>query len=293
MAPERPCGGVTMRTRWGWLVLPCLITTGALLVASQLVFLRISFYRDRSFGRVEPDLTVANYLRVLQDPFYLRSLLLTFEVALLVLACSLAIGYPAAYILARMRSRWATVLLGAVLASALVAEVIKVLGLVVIFSADGLLNRTLLATGLIAAPLQLLGSMSGVVVGLLHFTLGFIILLLFGVIQTIPRSLEEAARVHGATRSRALWRVVIPLSLPGVIAGGLVVFNLSMGAFTAAALLGGGRILTMPVLVERTMILETRYAVAACAAAVLMGSVLLVNVAVSVVGTRAAARGRA
>jgi len=275
-----------MKARWGWLVVPSLVTTGALLFASQAIFLRTSFYRDLSFGRVAPDFTLANYVRVLQDPFYLHSIALTFEVAILVLVCSLAFGYPAAYILARMRSRWATVLLGAVIASALVAEVIKVLGLVVIFSADGVLNRSLMAIGVIAAPLRLLGTVSGVVVGLLHFTLGFVILLMFGVIQTIPRSLEEAARVHGASRLRALWRVVLPLSLPGIVAGGLIVFNLSMGSFTAAALLGGGRVLTMPVLIERTMMLETRYAVAACAAAVLMSCVLLVNIAASVVLAR-------
>ena len=76
-------------------------------------------------------------------------------------------------------------------------------------------------------------------------------------------------------------RVVLPLSLPGVIVAGLVVFNLSMGAFTAASLLGGGRILTLPVLIERTMILETKYAMAACLAAVLLGAVLLVNVIVA------------
>jgi putative spermidine/putrescine transport system permease protein len=275
-----------MKGRWGWLVVPCLVTTGTLLLASQAVFLRISLYRDRGFGRVEPDVTLANYVRVLQDPFYLQSLALTFEVAIAVLVCSLLCGCPAAYILARMRSRWAPLLLGALIASALVAEIIKVLGLVVIFSADGVLNRSLLASGLIDAPLRLLGTVPGVVIGLLHFTLGFVILLMFGVFQTIPRSLEEAARVHGASRLRALWRIVLPLSRPGMVAAGLVVFNLSMGSFTAAALLGGGRILTMPVLIERTMVLETRYAIAACVAAVLMGSVLLVNVAASVVLTR-------
>lgn len=268
-----------MKARWGWLLLPSAAVTGALLFASQLVFLRISFYRDRSFGRVEPDLTLANYLRVLQDPFYLRSLGLTLEIALVVTAVSLLCGYPAAYILARMRSRWATALLGAIVATALVAEVIKVLGLVIIFSADGILNRTLLGLGLVEAPLRLLGTVPGVVVGLLHFTLGFVILLLFGVIQTIPRSLEEAARIHGASRLRAFCRVVLPLSLPGAAAGGLVVFNLAMGAFTAAALLGGGRVLTLPVLIERTMILETRYAIAATIAAVLMTTVLVANVA--------------
>ena len=76
---------------------------------------------------------------------------------------------------------------------------------------------------------------------------------------------------------RVFRRVVLPLSAPGVLVAGLVIFNLSMGAFTAVSLLGGGRILTLPVLIERTMILETKYGMAACLAAVLLGTVLLIN----------------
>ncbi len=273
-APARAVG-----IRWGWFLLPAVVVSGGLLIGSQAVFLRMSFYRDRGFGLLDTGWTLANYLAVLSDPFYLRSLLLTAEVALAVVACSLLLGFPAAYILARMRSRWASLLLAGIVVTALVAEVIKVLGLIVIFNADGLVNRVLLSLLPLSAPLQILGTFTGVVIGLLHFTLGFVILLVFSVIQTIPRSLEEAAAGLGAGRLRVFRRVVLPLSLPGLLTGGLVVFNLSMGAFTAAALLGGGRILTLPVLIERTMILESKYAMAATLSAVLMGSVLAVNVA--------------
>lgn len=92
--------------------------------------------------------------------------------------------------------------------------------------------------------------------------------------------------MHGASPLRVFWRVVLPLSAPGIITAGLVIFNLSMGAFTAVSLLGGGRILTLPVLIERTMILETKYAMAACLAAVLLGTVLLINALVALVVSR-------
>jgi putative spermidine/putrescine transport system permease protein len=266
-----------MRVRWGIVMLPAVILSVGLLAASQLVFLRTSFFRDRGFGLVDTQPTLANYLAVATDTFYLGSLYLTVEVALIVVACSLLIGYPVAYVLTRVPARWATLIIAAIVASALVAEVIKVLGLIVIFSADGIVNRTLVALGVAGAPVRILGSVTGVVLGLLHFTLGFVILLLFSVLQTIPRSLEEAAGVHGASPMRVFWRVVLPLSAPGVITAGLVIFNLSMGAFTAVSLLGGGRILTLPVLIERTMILETKYGMAACLSAVLLGTVLLIN----------------
>jgi putative spermidine/putrescine transport system permease protein len=266
-----------MRVRWGIVMLPAVVVSVGLLAASQLVFLRMSFFRDRGFGLVDAQPTLVNYLAVITDGFYLGSLLLTLQIALIVVACSLLIGYPVAYVLTRMPSRWASLIIAAIVACALVAEVIKVLGLIVIFSADGIVNRTLVALGAASAPIKILGSITGVVLGLLHFTLGFVVLLLFSVLQTIPRSLEEAAGVHGASPWRVFWRVVLPLSAPGVITAGLVIFNLSMGAFTAVSLLGGGRILTLPVLIERTMILETKYAMAACLAAVLLGTVLLLN----------------
>jgi len=274
-----------VRVRWGLLLIPSVVISLGLLLASQGVFLRASLYRDLGFGQIATDLTFANFHAVVSDPFYLRSLRLTAEVAAIVVAASLLLGFPAAYILARTRSRWATTLLAALVATALIAEVIKVLGLIVIFSADGWLNRMAQALGA-AGPLRILGTVHGVVIGLLHFTLGFVVLLLFGVIQTIPRSLEEAALSLGASRLRVFLRVVMPLAAPGLLIGGLVVFNLSMGAFTAAALIGGGRILTLPVLIERTMILETKYAMAACLSAVLLGVVILVNALAAVLAGR-------
>jgi putative spermidine/putrescine transport system permease protein len=266
-----------MRVRWGIVMLPAVVVSVGLLAASQLIFLRMSFFRDRGFGLIDPEPTLGNYLAIATDVFYLGSLNLTVQVALIVVACSLLIGYPVAYVLTRMPARWATLIIAAIVASALLAEVIKVLGLIVIFSADGIVNRTLITLGATSAPIKILGSITGVVLGLLHFTLGFVVLLMFSVLQTIPRSLEEAAGVHGASPLRVFWRVVLPLSAPGVITAGLVIFNLSMGAFTAVSLLGGGRILTLPVLIERTMILETKYAMAASLAAVLLGTVLLIN----------------
>lgn len=279
-----------MRAQWRWFLLPSVVISGLLLIASQAVFLQFSFYRDRGFGRTTPDFTFANYVRFFTDSFYLDSLRLTAEVALIVVICSMLVGYPCAYILARMRSRWATILLAGIVVTALVTEVIKVLGLLIIFRADGFLNRALMTVGLVAKPVDIIGTVPGVVVGLLHFTLGFVLLLMFSVIQTIPRSLEDAARIAGASRWRAFWRVVFPLSLPGVIAGSLVIFNLSMGAFTAAALLGGGRVLTLPVLIQRTIVMETKYAMAATLSAVLLLVVMLINVASVVVLARLQAR---
>lgn len=266
-----------MRARWELLFIPPFCVSFFLLTVTQIGFLRTSFFEDFRFGRVGTQFQFDNYVRILQDPFYLQSLGVTFYVSAVATAFALVFAYPIAYVIARMRSQWAMVLLATVVLSSFVTVPIKVLGLMIIFSPEGQLNRILLSLGFINEPFTILGNRLGVIVGLMHYTLAFAVLLLYSVIQTIPRSLEEAAQIHGVGRWCVFRRVVFPLSLPGVIAVTLIVFNLNMGGFTSAALLGGGKVLTLPVLIQRVIFLETKYAMAGALAAVLLGSVLLAN----------------
>jgi putative spermidine/putrescine transport system permease protein len=203
---------------------------------------------------------------------------LTIKLSLLAVAFTLILGFPISYILARMRSRWAMILLAGIVVTSFVTIVIKVYGIVILFAANGLLNRLLIGSGLIDEPYSILGNQTGVVIGLMYFSLGFAILILYGVIQTIPQSLEEAAQIHGASRLGVHLQIVLPLSLPGVTVATLMMFNLCMGAFTSAALLGAGRVLTLPVLIQRTIIVDNRYAMGGALACVLLVSVMLINV---------------
>ncbi|MGI9332215.1 MAG: ABC transporter permease [Gammaproteobacteria bacterium] len=274
-----------MNARWNLVLLPPLFVCLALLFGTQFVFLRAGFYEDLGLGLIGDQLQLDNYLTVFQDNFYLQALALSFYLSAIVVVCSLACAYPVAYIIARMRSHWAMILLAIIVVSSFVTVVIKVLGLIIIFGTDGPVNSLLRGVGLIHEPIKIIGTLAGVVIGLMHYVLGFLVLLLFSVIQTIPRSLEEAAQIHGASRWRVMWRIVIPLSLPGIVSGSLIVFNLSMGAFVSAALLGGGKVLTLPVIVERTIVLDAEYAMGATLSAVLLAAVLLINI-VSVVLVR-------
>ncbi len=266
-----------MNARWRYFLVPGLVVTLVLLIASQYVFIKGSFYEDLGLGRIGNELIADNYVRFFTDIFYLRSLWLTIKVALLATLFTLLLGYPVAYVIARSGSRLAMLMMAAIVIPSFISIIIKVFGLMIIFSSNGWINQTLLALGILDRPFTIIGNISGVVVGLIQFSLGFAVLLLYSVIQTIPPSLEEAAQIHGASRARVLWRVVFPLSLPGVIVGALTLFNLNMGAFTSAALLGGGRIFTLPVLIQTTVIFEVKYSMAGTIAAVLMVSVLLIN----------------
>jgi putative spermidine/putrescine transport system permease protein len=267
-----------MNTRWEYLLIPSFVVSFVLLAASQLTFLRGSLSADMGLGNLSKAMGWGNYQTLFTDEFYLRSLWLTVKVSAIATVCTLLMSFPVAYVIARMRSRWAMVMLAGVVVSSFVTIVIKVYGLIVIFSADGGFNKLMMAIGLLDRPYTIIGNPTGVVVGLMQFTMGFAVLLLYSVVRTIPTSLEEAATVHGASRPRVFWRVILPLSLPGVIVGALMMFNMCMGAFTSASLLGGGRVFTLPVLIQRAVIVETKYGMGATLAAVLLVSVILINV---------------
>ena len=266
-----------MRARWEVLLLPSFVFCMALLIGTQFLFLRAGFFEDIGLGLLGSEFKLVNYAELIEDPFYWESLVLNIYLSAIVVVATLIFAYPVAYVIARMRSQWSMILLAAIVVSSFVTIVIKALGLIIIFGTDGPINSVLLGLGILDQPIKIVGNIFGVVVGLMHYVMGFMVLMLFSVIQAIPRSLEEAALIHGATRWRVFSRIVIPLSLPGVVSGALIMFNLCMGAFVSAALLGGGKVLTFPVIIERTIILETRYAMAGTLSAVLLISVLLIN----------------
>tara|TARA_B100000315_G_scaffold215629_1_gene215027 strand:- start:76 stop:930 length:855 start_codon:yes stop_codon:yes gene_type:complete len=266
-----------MKARWELLLIPPFIVTLVLTAASQFFLAKNSLYKDLGLGLVNDTLQLTNYIRYFTDTFYLKSLWVTIEISVMAAFFTLLFSYPVAYVIARMKSKWAMVMLAAIISSSFITIVIKVFGLIIIFAADGWLNRFLMWSGLRDSPFTIVGSEAGVVVGLMHFSLGFGVLILYSVVQTIPKSLEEASQVHGASRFRTFWRVVLPLSIPGVTIGGLMLFNLCMGAFTSASLLGGGFVFTLPVLIQRTVIMESKYSMGGTLAMVLLVVVVLIN----------------
>jgi putative spermidine/putrescine transport system permease protein len=268
-----------MKARWHLLLIAPVAVSLGLLLASQAVFLQASLYADLGFGRVSERTDLGNYIKIAIDPFYLFVLWLSVQVSAAAAAATIVLGFPVAFILSRLDPRFAFPLLATIVMTSFVTIVIKIFGLVVIFQADGPLNRALLALGAIAQPFSPIGTPGGVVLGLFYFSVGFAVMLLYAVVRTIPVSLEEAAAIHGARRHRVMLRVILPLALPGLIVSFLTVFNLCMGAFTSAALLGAGKVLTLPVLIQRTLLMDVKYGMAGALSALLLVSVLLINLA--------------
>ena len=275
-----------MRVRWDlFLALPILASL-LLFVAPQVAFLRGSLFENLGYGQIGTALTLVNYRQFATDDFYLNSLALTIGLSLVTVLVTIVVGFPVAYGLARSHSHWRSFWLTLLIASSLITVVIKALGLMVLLSKNGPVNKTLLALGAIDAPLSLLNNDIGAVLGLVHYTLPLVILVLFSVVQTIPENLEEAARSLGAGSWRTAYRVVLPLALPGLVIAGLMAFNLSMGTFTSTALLGGGKVLTLPILIERKAILEVNYPFAATISMMLLLAGILINLVVFQIARR-------
>lgn len=260
---------------WRLLFIIPLAVSFVLFAFPQAYFIAASFHENLGYGRIGEEWTLANYVRVFTDPLYVGSLLRTIGLSALSASICLAIGFPVSYVIARRTSRRKATLVGLLVAAMFITPVVKDVGLIILLSQNGVVNQAL---SVFSKPLGWLGSEAGVVVGLVHFTLPLIVLLLGTVISTVPLSLEEAAHAHGASRARVFYGVIIPIVKPGMIAATLMVFNLAMGAFTTPALLGGGRVLSFPILIQRSVILDVDYPFAASLSTILLVSVFCLNV---------------
>jgi putative spermidine/putrescine transport system permease protein len=187
----------------------------------------------------EPELGLQNYAELFGTATYAKVFFNTFMVSALVTALSLAIGFPVSWILAIMPQRWSTILFGVILLSMWTNLLARTYAWMVLLQRTGVINKTLMSMGIIDEPLPLVNNLVGVTIGMTYIMLPFIILPLYGVIKKIDPTSLQAASLCGATKWQALTRVLLPLSLSGMVAGGLMVFVMSLGYFVTPALLGG------------------------------------------------------
>ncbi len=188
---------------------------------------------------VLPVLTAANYGK-LWDSYYLALFLRTMKLALITTAVSAALGFPVAYALARARPAMAALGLFLLVVPLMVSTVIRVFGWMVILGRNGLVNEALAVLGL--GPATIMYTETAVVIGLVNIFLPFMVLPTMAAIERIPLSLEEASTNLGANWPQRLLRVVLPLSLPGLVSGSLLVYSVSLSAFITPVLMGGARV---------------------------------------------------
>jgi putative spermidine/putrescine transport system permease protein len=276
------------RNTWSWrlLLLPTVILVGLIFMLPIADLIQVSFHQMSGPGQIDSQITIANYQSFITDPFFLAILLRTCVMGLLVVACCLVIGFPVAYYLARTGSRWRGTALFLVISPLLVSAVVRNIGWYPLLSESGLVNAILLKLGAVRAPLQLINNFTGVVIGLVHALLPFMILTLTTVIQRIERDLEEAAANLGAGPIRIFCHVLLPLSLPGVVSGSLLVFTMSISAYTTPAILGGNRVLVMATYIAQQFRTVLDYPAGATASALLLVFAIALTMLASRVHTR-------
>jgi putative spermidine/putrescine transport system permease protein len=241
-----------------WLLLAApLAVFVALFVLPVANMLYLSFQSfDRSTG-MTGGLALSNYTRFLGDPFYLGIVWRTLKLAALTTCVTLVLGYPVAFHLHLSSGRRRAYLTLLILAPLLISVVVRSFGWLVILGPNGLVNSALRAAGVISEPLRLLYTESAIVLGLTHVFLSFMVLSIATALGRIDPAVVRAAQSLGAGPVQTFLRVILPLSLPGVAAGSLIVFTLSMSAFITPALLGGPRVKVMSYLAyQQTLLLS-------------------------------------
>ena len=243
----------TPRTRVSpiaWAIAPAALLFVLFFILPFGVMALLSFLSGNPVSNPNVTFTWRHYNRLIGNDLYFDALVATMRIGAVTTIISLLVGYPLAHWMARMHSRVGhAALLIAVIAPLLSGIVVRTFAWMTVLGDRGVINVTLQALGLIEKPLPLMYNEAGVVVGLVHIYVPFMVLTLVGVIGRIDLALEEAARGLGASRMRAFLEVTLPLSLPGILAGSLLVFALAISAYVTPVLLGGNNVLTLPMLI--------------------------------------------
>jgi spermidine/putrescine transport system permease protein len=265
--------------RRGWnlglagLLTPVTIWLGLFFLAPLLLVVVYSFGVSGVYGGITIGFNPANYLKVL-DPLYLEIIGRSFVIAALTTLLCLVLGYPLAYFITFRGGRWKTALILLVMIPFWTSLLVRAYSWVVILSGNGIANKTLQFLGITDEPVALIFTPEAVLMGMVYSYLPFMVLPLYASLEKFDARLKEAAQDLGATRWHAFWRVTFPMSLPGVIAGSILVFIPSAGEFVIPDLLGGSKVLMTGNLIQQQFLNARDWAFGS-ALAVLLGVLML------------------
>ena len=231
-----------MRDKWWkpWVLLsPSLSAVFLLLVVPVCFVVVYSFWLRAPSGADIPAFQFGNYVKFFADLFYPTVLIRTIRVALETVALCLVLGYIPAYFFYRTRSRLRPFMLLLIMLPFWISFIIRTLSWINILGDTGLINHFLIKSGLLSEPLGMLYNEGAVLLGLIQYLLPFMILNVYVSLEAIDKNLAEAARSLGCTEWQAFKEITLPLSLPGVSAGCLLVFVLTSGSYLPPMILGG------------------------------------------------------
>jgi putative spermidine/putrescine transport system permease protein len=273
---DRTSAAIVRALEPGLLLLPGLCCLAFAFFLPVGLLLAYSLYEPTPGGRSAVGL--GQYARFFEDAYYLGVMGRTFRLAFLVTLICLLMGFPIAYIMARAKPRLAIWLGILVIMPLMVSVVIRTFGWMVLMGRGGFLSTLATSLGLEGRSVVFMRTETGMVIALAQVLLPFMVLTLYGVVARVERELEEAARTMGSGFFGTLWRVTIPLSLPGVISGSLLVFALSISSFITPSLVGGVRLPVLAGSIYQQALVTVDWPFAAAQAVILLGTVLLIIV---------------
>jgi ABC-type spermidine/putrescine transport system permease subunit I len=275
------------RYRRFWLLSPVAVFFGAFFLFPLLALFRVSLaanpggtgYGEGKAFYVPGTWTAANYVRFFTDAYFLHQALFTVELGVLTAGVTTLVSYALAYQIYRARPAVKSLLLMIVILPKFTNVLVLMYGFLVVFGAQGLLNRLLLATSVVREPVGMLYNLFSVLLGEIVLILPYCVLVIAAVLHGVDRSIQEAAQGLGASPARVFWEVTLPLSLPAVWVSVLLGFIWGVGAFVAPYLLGNPDLYTLAVEVDRQANWRLNWAMGGAVAFVLMTLILVLVLA--------------
>ena len=250
------------------MLLPLYVFTIMFVLGPLVYMVILSFLQRAETWGVINEFTLKNYRNIL-EPVYLQTFSASFKLAVISTVLIILIGYPFGYFMAKLTAKWKKRTMMLLMIPFWTSSLIRLYGWIIIFRANGVLDKILMALGITDAPLKVLYTYPAVVVGMIYALLPFMIFAVYSSAEKMDWSLVEAARDLGASRMRAFLTVTLKMKLPGLLSGVILTFVPSMGLFFIADILGGNKVVLVGSLIQDQLMKAHNWPFSAALAVVL------------------------
>lgn len=252
------------------------LTVPYLFLIFFLIIIPVGWLFYMSFIGRDGSYSFENYERMVTQKSYIRIFLTTFKISFLTTLICALLGYPLTYFMSQLSRKWAGICMIGVLIPFWTSLLVRTYAWLVLLQRKGLINNIAIDLGFISEPIKFVHNTSGTLIGMAHIMLPFLILPLYANMRAIDKDCLKAAANLGATPTRAFWTVFFPLSVPGLLAGLLIVFVICLGFYVTPAVLGGGKIIMAAMKISSNIELYFSWGAASALGVVLLVVTMLI-----------------
>ena len=252
------------------------LTAPYVLLVFFLIIIPVGWLFYMSFIGRDGSFSIENYERMLKSKSYIRIFITTFNISFLTTLICALLGYPLTYFMSQLSRKWAGICMIGVLIPFWTSLLVRTYAWLVLLQRKGLINNIAIDLGFISEPIKFVHNTSGTLIGMAHIMLPFLILPLYANMRAIDKDCLKAAANLGATPTRAFWTVFFPLSIPGLLAGLLIVFVICLGFYVTPAVLGGGKVIMAAMKISSNIELYFSWGAASALGVVLLVVTMLI-----------------